>query len=98
MTFSSLLRSLPSSTSPPDPSTLGMRSSAADELGAQLRHIGAGLLEQRTRGAALLVEQRRHQVHRLDVLIVAADRQRLGIRQSRLEFGRQLVHSHENTL
>ena len=68
------------------------------EFRAQLGDIGARLLEQWTRGAALLVEQRRHQVHRLDVLIVATDGERLGIRQRRLEFGRQLVHSHENTL
>ena len=66
------------------------------EIGSKLRHIGAGFLEQRSSGAALLVEQCGHQVHRLDVLIVAADGQRLGIRKSGLELGRQLVHTHEN--
>ena len=65
------------------------------EVGAQLGHIDAGFLQQRTCGTALLVEQGRHQVHRLDVLIVATNGERLGIGQGRLEFGRQLVHSHK---
>ncbi len=51
------------------------------QIGAQLRHLNAGLLEQRPRGAALLIEQRRHEVHRLDVLVIAAHGEGLGIRQ-----------------
>ena len=67
------------------------------QLRTQLRHIGARLLEQRPRGATFLIEQRRHEVRRLDVLIVTTERQRLGIRQGGLEFGRQLVHAHGST-
>jgi hypothetical protein len=44
--------------------------------------------------AALLVEQRHHEVGRLDEGMIPAERQRLGIGQRQLEFGRQLVHSH----
>ncbi len=64
------------------------------QLRTQLGHVGARFLEQRPRGAALLVEQGRHQVHGLDVLIVAAHRERLGIRQRRLELRRQFIHPH----
>ena len=67
------------------------------EFGPQLCDIGTGFLQQRTGGTALLIEQCRHQMRRLDVLIIAADGERLGIGQSRLKFGRQLVHSHEST-
>ncbi len=84
-------------TSPPGTLDVRQAIERARKLGSELRHVGAGFLEQRPRGAALLVEQRRHQVHRLDVLVVAANGQRLGIRQRRLEFGRQLIHSHEYT-
>ena len=77
---------------------LGQPVQSAGKIRAQLGHLSARLLEQRPRSAALLVEQRRHEMHRLDVLIVAADGQRLGIRQCRLKFGRQLVHTHRNIL
>ena len=68
------------------------------KIRAQLGHLSARLLQQRPRSTALLVEQRRHEMHRLDELIVAAYAKRLGIRQCRLKFGRQLVHSHRNSL
>jgi hypothetical protein len=55
----------------------------------------ARLLQQGPGGAALLVEQRCHQVHRLNVLIVATHGEGLGIGQCLLKFGRQLVHSHK---
>ena len=71
---------------------------SAGQIRTQFRHLDARLLQQRPGGAALLVEQRGQQVHRLDVLIVAPDGERLGIRQCRLKFGRQLVHSHSNSL
>ena len=64
------------------------------ELRAQQIDVGAGLVEQRAHGAALLVQQGRHDVQRLDVLMIAADRQRLGIGQRLLEFARQFVHAH----
>ena len=78
------------------PFDLGQTIQRGGQLGAQLRHIGAGLLQQRARGAALLVEESPHQVHGLDVLIVAAHGKRLSVRQSALEFGGQLVHTHES--
>ncbi len=77
---------------------LGDAIQRAGKIRAQLRYLGTGFLEERPRGAALLIEQRRHEMHGLDVLIVAADGERLGIGQCRLEFGRQLVHSHRNSL
>ena len=64
------------------------------EPGPQLGHVGAGLVEQRPDGAALLVDQRQHQVRGFDELVVAADRDRLCIRERGLELGRQLVLSH----
>src|ERR1700722_17601881 len=75
---------------------LGHPVERASEIGAQLRYLCARLLQQRAGGAALLVEQRGHEMHRLDVLIVAADGQRLSIGQSRLKFCSQLIHSHRN--
>ncbi len=77
---------------------LGDPVEGSGQIRAQFCHLSAGFLQQRPGGAALLVEQRRHQVHRLDVLIVATHRQGLGIGQCLLEFGRQLVHSHELSL
>src|SRR6202012_5014434 len=41
------------------------------KIRAQFRHLGAGLLQKGPCGAALLVEQCRHEMHGLDVLIVA---------------------------
>ena len=65
------------------------------ELRAQHVHVDAGLREQAAHGAALLLEQRGHQVHGLDELVIAADGERLRVLQRLLELGRQLVHSHE---
>ena len=60
------------------------------ELFGQLRaeqvDVNPGMRKQRAHRAALLVEQRRHQVHRLDELVIAPDRQRLRIGQRFLEF------------
>ena len=64
------------------------------ELRAQQIDVGAGLVEQGPHRAALLVEQGRHHVQRLDVLVVAADRERLGIGQRQLELAGQFVHAH----
>jgi hypothetical protein len=64
------------------------------QLRAQQVHVGAGLVEQVPHRAALLIQQGRHHVQRLDVLMIAADRERLGIRQRQLELARQFVHAH----
>ena len=64
------------------------------EIRAQFGDLSARLLEQRPCGSALLFEQRRHEMHGLDVLIIAAHGERLGIGQCRLKLGRQLVHTH----
>ena len=64
------------------------------ELRAQHIDIDAGLRKQRAHRPALLVEQCNHQVHRLDHLMVAANSQRLGIRQRFLEFTGQTIHTH----
>src|SRR5690606_16637542 len=61
---------------------------------AQQRHVDAGLQQQRARAAALRVEQRRQQVRRLDQVVVAADGQRLGVRERLLEARGELVHAH----
>ncbi len=61
---------------------------------AQQVDLGARLLEQRPHRAALLVEQRQHQVRGLDELVVAAEGQRLGVGQGHLELGGQFVHAH----
>ena len=62
---------------------------------AQRGDVDAGLRKQRRRGTALLVEQRRHQVHRFEHVVVAPDRQRLGVGQCLLEARSQFVHPHE---
>ena len=64
------------------------------ELGAQLVDVGAGLHEQRAHRAALAVEQRQHDVRRLEELVVAADGQGLGIGQGLLESAGEFVHAH----
>ena len=57
-------------------------------------HAHAGLGQQVARGAALLVQQRDHNVHRLDELMIHAHGQALGLGQGQLEFAGQFVHSH----
>jgi hypothetical protein len=52
---------------------------------AQQRHIDLRLAQQRHRGTALLVEQRRHQVQRLEHVVVAADGEALRIGQGLLQ-------------
>ena len=94
VTFRSLPRSFESCTSPPrafdgrDPAEL------LEQARAQEVHVDAGAVEQRARAAALLVEEREHQVRGLDELLVAADGERLRVRERELEFGRQSIRSH----
>ncbi len=64
------------------------------ELGAQLGDVAAGLGDQRPHGATLLLEQRQQHVRWFDDLVVAADREGLGIAQGLLEAGSQFVLSH----
>ncbi len=68
------------------------------ELRAQQVHVDAGLRQQPAHRAALLLEQRRHQVHRLDELVIPADGQRLRVLQRLREVRGQFVHAHGNTL
>ncbi len=64
------------------------------QLGAQQVHVHIGLLQQVARGAALLVEQGHHDVGRLDVHMVAAQGQALGVGQGGLELAGQFFHAH----
>ena len=92
--FRSRLSSFEMCTSPALPSTLASAVERLAELRAQQVDVDAGLVEQGPHRAALLVQQGRHHVQRLDVLVVAADRERLGIGQRLLEFAGQFVHAH----
>ena len=51
-----------------------------------------------TRGGSHEVEQRHHQVQRLDELMLTAERQTLGIGQGHLELACHFVNSHGNRL
>ena len=64
------------------------------ELRSQRVHVDPCLGEEVPDRGALLVEQRRHHVHRFQELVVAAQREAPGVRQRHLELGRELVHSH----
>jgi hypothetical protein len=64
--------------------------------GPEAGHVDAALGQQRTDGAAVLIQQGDHDMHGLDELLVAAERQALRIRQGRLEFAGQFVHSHDD--
>ena len=64
VTFSRRPRSFEACTSPCVPSTLGNAVELLQQLRAQQVDVDAGLVEQRAHGAALLVEQRQHQVQR----------------------------------
>ena len=56
--------------------------------------IAAGLGDQA--GDARVLEQRREQVLRLDVLVVLAKREALRLRQGLLELGGEFVESHNS--
>ena len=66
------------------------------QLRAQQVYIDVRLHQQVAHGPTLLVEQGRHQVGRLDELVVTADSQALGIRQRLLKLACHLVHTHNN--
>ncbi len=67
------------------------------ELRTQFVHVHIGLRQQVAHRAALLIEQRDHDVLRLDELVIAADGERLRVGQGLLEFTGQFVHTHERT-
>ena len=58
-------------------------------------HIGTGALQQRL-GAIVLAQHGRQQVQGVDVRVVIAQRQALSIGQGFLEFGGELVDTHES--
>jgi hypothetical protein len=64
------------------------------QLGTDAVDIDTGLEQQRTNRAAVLVEQREHDVSGVDELMVATYGERLRIGERLLELGRQFVHSH----
>jgi hypothetical protein len=64
---------------------------------AQQVDVDVRLRQQVPHRAALLIEQCRHQVGRLDELVVAPDRQALGICKCLLELAGHFVHSHPKT-
>ena len=66
---------------------------ASSSAVCSLADVDAGAREQRLR-AVVLRQHRRQHVHRLDVGVVARDRQALRVGERLLEGGRQLVESH----
>ena len=66
-----------------------------EQARAQQVDVDAGAIEQGTRAAALLVEERKHEVRGFDELVVAAHGERLRVRERELEFRCQPVHPHE---
>ena len=94
--FSAACSSAPSSrpgwTCSP-PWTCGSRSIASSSAACSCADVDAGAREQRLRSVGLR-EHRGEHVDRLDVRVVARDRQALRIAQRLLELGRQLVDSH----
>ena len=61
--------------------------------GQQAGHIGSRTLQQRP-GAVLLAQHGHEHVHRLDVRVVIAQRERLGVAQGFLELGGEFVETH----
>ena len=59
----------------------------------QAGHVGAGALEQRAR-AVVLAQHGDQQVDRLDVGVVVAQGERLGVGEGFLEFGGEFVLAH----
>ncbi len=65
-----------------------------DDTLAQPLHVDAALQQQRTHGAALLLQQHVQQVRRHDEVVVTPDGERLRVGERRLELVGQTVHSH----
>src|SRR5438105_3803507 len=64
---------------------------------AQLVDVGPRLHEQRAHRAARAVEHRQQDVRGLDELMIAAERERLGVGQRLLKAAGELVHAHESS-
>ncbi len=67
------------------------------ELGTQQVDVAARLREQAAHRATLLVQQRHHQVRRLDELMVLPHGERLRISERHLELAGQFIHSHRES-
>jgi len=76
------------------PLDLGQALQRLAEARAQPVDVDVGHGQQLARGPAFLVQERHHQVDRLDELVIASHGQALGVRQRQLEFAGHLVHSH----
>ena len=70
---------------------------AASVALASAGHVDARALQQRLRAIGL-AQQGQQQVGRLDVGVVGAQRQRLGLAQGFVELGGEFVESHEGVL
>ena len=64
------------------------------QLGPQQANIYPGMSKQRPYRTALLIQQRQHQMHGFDKLMLAANCKRLGIAQSILKLAGKSIHSH----
>ncbi len=67
------------------------------QLRAQLVHIDAGLYQQRPHRPPLAVQQGEQHVRGLEELMVAPERERLGVGQRLLKAAREFVHPHGDT-
>ena len=64
------------------------------DAGPQDIGINIGLGQEMPGAAALLIEQRRHDMQRLDILVIAPYRQTLSLGQGNLKFGGEFIHAH----
>ncbi|MNV18433.1 hypothetical protein D3C71_1092560 [compost metagenome] len=79
---------------PLDAAHLGQAVELLAETGAQGVDVHPGQGQQRTDGAAILIEQCRHQMDGFDELVVTTQCERLGIGNSDLEFAGQAIEAH----
>jgi hypothetical protein len=56
--------------------------------------VAAGLGDERRHAAIFLIQERKQQVLRLDVLLILAERRRLGFGQRLLQLGGEFLESH----
>ena len=61
---------------------------------SQRVHVPARLADEARHAAVLLAKQREQQVLRFDLLVVAAEREALGLGNAALQLGRELVEAH----
>jgi hypothetical protein len=98
VTLSRLASSRDTFTSPPAPSTFGRRSIACFEAAAQAGDVDAGAGQERSGATVVLVQEGGEQVLGLDVRIVGADGETLGVGKRLLEAGREFVYAHGRLL